>query len=128
MKRNRCTKKNGVNWIFHCLGSSFTVRAKLFHSVDEALSQCGWSFHLRAGDAKQTFSSISQKMERFFKWVPLLTYSGRQTTPVHQFWQKKTDSFQCYTQYCKSSYFAVFHSNLLFFISEPLPNRFRMTN
>ena len=75
-----------------------------------------------------SFCSIFFTIKCFFERATLLMYSGCQTTPVYQFWQKKTDSFQCYTQYCKSSYFAVFHSSLLFFIIEPLPNRFRMSN
>ena len=74
-------KKNGVNWIFHCLRSFFTVRAELFHSAGKALSQCGWSFHLRAGNTKQTFSSISQQMGQFFKRVPLLMDQDSQSTP-----------------------------------------------
>ena len=88
-----------------------------------ALWQCGFSEHLLA-----SLHSILQQTKYFFAWASLAIYSACKNNPGHQIWHWKTNYFQWYTQYRKSDYFAVFHSNLLFFIREPLLNLFRMSN
>ena len=91
--------------------------SSILHVATNSYTIC--SYHFRAFFRHWIF---------FFERATLWMHLGCQTTTAHQFWKKKTYSFQCYFQYFKSFYFEVFHSNLLFFISEPLPNRLRMSN